>query len=79
MMSQARKPNWGHVMAGLRRGVAAGNAVAMTELAMTINDGIRDRNGRVLVRRNAPYAVRLLRRAVESGDEERCWFAGLRV
>jgi hypothetical protein len=35
----------------------------------TINDGVRDRDGRVLVRRNAPYAVRLLRRAVESGDE----------
>jgi TPR repeat protein len=69
MVSQARKPNWGHVMAGLRRGVAAGNSAAMTDLAITINDGIRDGNGRVLVRRNAPYAVRLLRRAVESGDE----------
>jgi hypothetical protein len=41
----------------------------MTELAITINDGVRDGDGRVLVRRNAPYAVRLLRRAVESGDE----------
>jgi TPR repeat protein len=69
MVSRARKPNWGHVMAGLRRGVAAGNAAAMTELAITINDGIRDGNGRVLVRRNAPHAVRLLRRAVQSGDE----------
>jgi TPR repeat protein len=70
MVSQARKPNWGHVMARLRRGVAAGNAAAMTELAITINDGIRDGNGRALIRRNAPYAVRLLRRAVESGDED---------
>jgi len=41
----------------------------MTELALTINDGIRGPNGRVLVRRNAPYAFRLLRRAVEAGDE----------
>jgi len=41
----------------------------MTKLAITINDGIRGPNGRVLVRRNAPYAFRLLRRAVESGDE----------
>jgi TPR repeat protein len=41
----------------------------MIELAITINDGIRDANGRILVRRNAPYAFRLLRRAVESGDE----------
>jgi len=69
MVTKARKPNWDRVIAGLRRGVAAGNALAMTELAITINDGIRDANGRTLVRRNAPYAFRLLRRAVESGDE----------
>jgi TPR repeat protein len=69
MVRQARKPNWDRVIADLRRGVAAGNAPAMTELAITINDGIRDANGRILVRRNAPYAFRLLRRAVESGDE----------
>ncbi len=68
-MRQARKPNWGRVIANLRRGVAAGNARAMTELAITINDGIRDAKGRILVRANAPYAFRLLRRAVESGDE----------
>jgi uncharacterized protein len=41
----------------------------MTELAITINEGIRSASGRILVRRNAPYAFRLLRRAVESGDE----------
>jgi TPR repeat protein len=69
MVRQARKPNWNRVIADLRRGVAAGNTRAMTELAITINDGIRDANGRILVRRNAPYAFRLLRRAVESGDE----------
>jgi TPR repeat protein len=69
MVRQARKPNWGRVIAGLRRDVAAGNAPAMTELAITINDGIRDANGHILVRRNAPYAFRLLRRAVESGDK----------
>jgi TPR repeat protein len=69
IVRQARNPNWDHVIAGLRRGVAAGNAPAMTELAITINDGIRAPNGRILVRRNAPYAFRLLRRALESGDE----------
>jgi len=69
MVRQARKPNWDRVIADLRRGVAAGNATAMTELAITINDGIRNANGRILVRRNAPYAFRLLHRAVESGDE----------
>jgi TPR repeat protein len=69
IVRQAKKPNWGRVIAGLRRGVAAGSAPAMTELAITINDGIRDANGRILVRRNAPYAFRLLHRAAESGDE----------
>jgi TPR repeat protein len=49
--------------------VAAGSAPAMTELATTINDGIRGAQGRILVRRNAAYAFRLLRRAAESGDE----------
>lgn len=69
MVGQAIRPKWDDVIAGLRQGVAAGNASAMTELAITINDGIRDAKGRILVRRNAPYAFRLLRRAVESGDE----------
>ena len=69
MVSRARNTNWGDVVARLRRGVAAGNGTAMTELAITINDGVRDGAGRVLVRPNPPYAVRLLRRAVESGDE----------
>ena len=41
----------------------------MTELAITINDGIRGANGHVLVRRNAAYAFRLLHRAIQSGDE----------
>jgi len=77
MVSRARKPNWDHVIADLRRGVAAGNVQAMTELAITINDGIRGPNGRVLVRRNAPYAFRLLRRAVEGGDATRVVVGGL--
>jgi TPR repeat protein len=42
----------------------------MTEMAITINDGIRDGYGRVLVRANATYAFRLLRRAVERRDEK---------
>lgn len=69
MLIRARKRTWDRIIASLRRGVAAGNAPAMTELAITINDGIRVAKGRVLVRRNAPYAFRLLRRAVETGDE----------
>lgn len=69
MLKQSRRSNWSRVIGSLRRGVAAGNAQAMTELAIIINDGIRDANGHVLVRRNAPYAFRPLHRAIQSGDE----------
>jgi TPR repeat protein len=41
----------------------------MTNLGLTLADGIQDDNGRVLVRRNAPYAVRLFRLAIANGDE----------
>lgn len=68
MVSHTRKPNWNRVMARLRRGVAAGDLASITDLALSLAEGIRDRNGRVLVRRNAPYAVTLLRRAAERGD-----------
>jgi TPR repeat protein len=41
----------------------------MTELGLTLADGIQDSKGRVLVRRDASYAVRLFRRALANGDE----------
>jgi TPR repeat protein len=68
-MKRAGKRTWDRIVANLNLEVAAGNALAMTELAIVINDGIRSPSGRTLVRRNAPYAFRLLRRAVERGDE----------
>jgi len=41
----------------------------MKDLGLTLADGIQDDHGRVLVRRNAPYAVRLFRWAIANGDE----------
>jgi TPR repeat protein len=41
---------------------------AITDLALTLSEGIQDRNGRSLVRRNPVRAVQLLRRAAEQGD-----------
>jgi len=55
-------------MARLRRDAAAGDVTSATDLALTLADGVQDRNGRSLVRRNSAYSVRLLRRAAQSGD-----------
>jgi TPR repeat protein len=68
MPTRTRKPNWIRVMARLRRRAVAGDIAAITDLGLNLLDGIQDRNGRCLVRRNSVYAVRLLRRAAESGD-----------
>ena len=68
VMRSGRKPNWVLVLSRLRRAVKAGDASAMSDLGLTLADGIRDQSGRVLVRRNAPYAARLFRRAAECGD-----------
>jgi TPR repeat protein len=66
MTKRPRKPDWNRVVAGLRRGVAAGDTQAMTELGLTLFEGIQDRSGRALVRRNSRYAVSLFRRAAHS-------------
>lgn len=55
-------------MARLRRGAAAGDMAAVRDLGHTLLDGIQDRQGHSLVRRNSRYAVRLLQLAAESGD-----------
>lgn len=66
MTKRSRKPNWNRVVARLRRGVAAGDPAAITELGLTLFEGIQDRSGRALVRRNSRYAVSLFRRAAHS-------------
>jgi TPR repeat protein len=55
-------------MARLRRRVAVGDIAAIRDLGLTLADGVQDRGGRCLIRRNSGYAVRLLRRAAENGD-----------
>ena len=67
-MARRRKVDWGRVMARLRRKAAAGDIRAMNELGLNLFEGVQDQNGRMLVRQNAPYAVRLFRRAAEAGD-----------
>lgn len=67
-MAGRRKVDWGRVMARLRRKAAAGDIQAMNELGLNLFEGVQDQNGRMLVRQNAPYAVRLFRRAAEAGD-----------
>lgn len=67
-MSRAKKQNWPQIVARLQRRVTAGDVAAVTDLGLTLFEGIQDRNGRSLVRRNSRFAVRLLRRAAESDD-----------
>jgi TPR repeat protein len=68
MPARIKRQNWPQIIARLQRRVAAGDVAAITDLGLTLADGIQDRNGRSVVRRNSRYAVRLFRRAAESGD-----------
>ena len=63
-----RKANWNRVIARLERLATAGDVTSIRDLGLTLADGIQDRNGRCLVRRNPAYSVRLLRRAAQMGD-----------
>lgn len=62
------KSNWNRRMALLRQRAAAGDIAAVRDLGHTLLEGIQDRKGRSLVRRNPAYAARLIHRAAESGD-----------
>lgn len=68
MGTHIKKPDWKRVLSRLRHRVAAGDIDAITDLGTTLLEGVADLQGRCVVRRNSPYAVRLLRRAAESGD-----------
>lgn len=62
------KYDWTRRVAQLRRAAASRDIAAITQLGLTLRDGIQDRQGRSLVRRNPAYAVRLFRLAAQSGD-----------
>jgi TPR repeat protein len=65
MTKRVRKPDWHRVVARLRRGVSAGDPQAITELGLTLFEGIQDRSGRAVVRSNSRYAVRLFQRSAD--------------
>jgi TPR repeat protein len=67
-MPRRKPPNWPRIMDRLRLRVAAEDVAAIAELGLTLFEGIQDRLGRSLVRRNAGYAVRLFKRAAKHGD-----------
>lgn len=62
------KYDWTRRVAQLRRAAASRDIAAITDLGLTLRDGIQDRQGRSLVRRNPAYAVRLFRLAAQGGD-----------
>lgn len=62
------KYDWTRRVAQLRRAAASRDIAAITDLGLTLRDGIQDRQGRSLVRRNPAYAVRQFRLAAQSGD-----------
>jgi len=68
MATRMRKPDWSRVLARLKHRAAAGDVASIRDLGLTLADGIQDRNGRCLVRRNSAYSVRLLQRAAAAGD-----------
>jgi TPR repeat protein len=54
----------------LRRRVAQGDASAMCDLGMWLQEGSQDRKGRSVLRSNPAYAFRLLKAAAEGGYKE---------
>ncbi|MBN8281067.1 MAG: sel1 repeat family protein [Gammaproteobacteria bacterium] len=59
---------WRKHIAALRSRARAGDISAVTALGLNLLEGIQDRTGRSLVRRNPRVAVSLLHRAATKGD-----------
>jgi TPR repeat protein len=60
--------SWKRRIASLRRAVHAGDVAAMSELGLDLLEGIQDRRGNVLVRRDPRTAFHLLSEAAARGD-----------
>lgn len=68
--------NWRERVAELRRGVLAGDLRSTEELGLILQQGIQDRNGRSIVRRNTRKGFELLRQAAERGDPKAAFSLG---
>jgi Sel1 repeat len=62
------KLGWREQIASLRRRASTGDVSAITDLGLTLLEGIQDRKGQSMVRRNPRAAVALFHRAATSGD-----------
>lgn len=68
--------DWLRRVARLRCDVLSGSTSAMDDLSLLFRDGVRDRKGRVVVRRNLRESFRLLRRAAVLGDASAAFSLG---
>src|ERR1700740_3293852 len=68
MLRSFTKHGWRDHIATLRRQATAGKVSAMRELGLNLFEGIQDRKGRSLVRRDPKMAVTWFRRAASHGD-----------
>jgi TPR repeat protein len=68
MKRSLTKHGWRDHIASLRLQAAAGDVSAMTDLGLNLFEGIQDRKGRSLVRRNARMAVTWFREAASHRD-----------
>jgi TPR repeat protein len=70
MSSVRTNPSLKKIVVTLRRRVAQGDASAMCDLGMWLQEGFQDKKGRAVIRSNPAYAFRLLNAAAEKGDAQ---------
>jgi TPR repeat protein len=68
MLKSLTKRGWRDHIASLRHKAVTGEISAVTELGLTFLEGIQDRKGQSIVRRNPRAAVTLLRQAAAGDD-----------
>jgi TPR repeat protein len=68
MLRSLTKRGWRDHIASLVRQADAGEVSAMTDLGLNLFEGIQDRRGRSIVRRNPRAAVAWFRQAANRGD-----------
>lgn len=68
MLRSLTKSSWRDHIASLVRQAEAGEVSAMTDLGFNLFEGIQDRKGRSIVRRNPREAVAWFRQAANRGD-----------